>query len=203
MYDNELLKNLKEQKKAFDEAQSSLDSASWAFMESVKPFSYDDKAFWTFVSALVKQIHSSCFGVSAACHNVFCYWPEDKLIDAFRSIKTIGELKGSLYHPLFDMEWNKGDDGYGDMLDAMFLAGPAIISSILNKEYDTADEIKHDVRTTCGEKIYDLIFNGESYFHSTLEEKSIVWIDCLREDQDEVPVIEEKVHISPVWHENF
>ena len=173
---NEILKaeaeNLQTQ---VDEAKEAFDKTFWAFMNSVVPFDYQDPILWKFVSKLVSRCEEDR-SVESACHNTFCYWERDgnTMTDALRAVATIEKIKGKLYKPMGEFIHDRGDDGFGDLMDSFFLAGPSIVGQILDGLFCDGDyeEVYRLTTKQCSPKIVNLIWDGENYFGMSLEKAS-------------------------------
>jgi len=203
MFDDSLRKIALSNQALLEEAEEKFDRSYWTFMDSVAPFDYKDPKFWNFVAKLSERCVKGQ-SVESACHNTFCYWPDEDITDALRSVVTIDKIKGELYEPLFGVTTDKGDDGYGDLLDAFFLAGPTLVNEALAGTYTVGDEdeLKKRVLDQCGAKIVDIIWNGENYFHMCLEKPAKVWLGSAVLPKEEVKELKEPTE-GKFWHETF
>jgi len=86
-------------------------------------------------------------------------------LDAIRFVKTIQESGIFMSPILFDVVDDKGDDGYGDLLDSICLAGREVYQKIMCGAYQVGDydKLKSDVRSAVGVELAQFILNGENY----------------------------------------
>ena len=193
MFDELLKENALECQKNLREAEEIFDKSFWAFMGSVVPFDYQDPILWRFVAKLVERCEKDP-SVESACHNAFCYFPTGKITDAIRAVVTIAKIKEDLYEPMADFIHDRGDDGFGDLMDAFFLAGPNIVDQVLSGEFSDGDYNKVYKLTAdqCSPKITAMIWNGENYFEMNLEKPAK---NFFRDAQiPEVPLVITEVH---------
>ena len=92
------------------------------------------------------------------------------LEEAIRFAKTWDGWRQKLYQPLFDIVEDRGDDAYGDLLDALPLAGPGLISKALAREFGNQRQFDAGVLDGCGgnEQLAKLILHGENYVAMSL-----------------------------------
>jgi hypothetical protein len=111
--------------------------------------------------------------------------------DAIKFLVTWNDITKRLYDPLFDVIEGCGDDGYGDYLDILPLAGEKVIARALVGAYKDHKKLFSDVYTSVRQEDPDDIFikliEGENYFSSTLEKslKTFFYSYC-RSYYDEV-----------------
>lgn len=146
----------------------------------------DDDRFWQIQEIFVKQLFRSGLRVEHAadelCRAAWC--TEHKmegvtLQDMARFAKTWTAKKDALYQPLFDVVEGKGDDGYGDFLDALPLAGREVYEACLDGDYGnnrvlivgiTTSLAHHEVAPQkYADKFLQMILNGENYIRMMLE----------------------------------
>tara|TARA_Y100000034_G_C6865183_1_gene394246 strand:+ start:122 stop:754 length:633 start_codon:yes stop_codon:yes gene_type:complete len=95
------------------------------------------------------------------------------LDDVIDFTKRWDDYKERLFHILFDVVKDRGDDSYGDFIDALPLAGRDIVNKCFDELY-VYKALEADIREL--ELIYDsgldvdLILHGESYFSSRLKD---------------------------------
>ena len=96
--------------------------------------------------------------------------PRYSMHEAIQFAKTWRELTRRLYQPLFDVVEDRGDDAYGDLLDALPLSGRDVIEKSLAKEIGNCGQFEQAVRDVCKEcpQMAELILHGESYIASSL-----------------------------------
>jgi hypothetical protein len=176
--------------KAKREAHSELETAFQTLMDTVEPFDLKDPMMWKTVALLTKKIYHS--DNKKNVDGFFCDLYRNKeihMIHALRMMKTHSQLRIDLYDALDDVATGRGDDGYGDLLDSFFLAGPTVVQAALNKEIGDNTEMSEMVVASLGEKLGKFVLNGENYFRMFMEEEAMRRIDLLK--QEERPESEE------------
>lgn len=95
-----------------------------------------------------------------------------KFTDAIRFLKTLQEFKSMAYKALFNVVGGKGDDGYGDFIDSLILAGPDIYAKVLSGAYREGEwkRLQADIREATPE-LGDFIIEGENYIAMFTEDK--------------------------------
>ena len=80
------------------------------------------------------------------------------------------EYKGRLYQPLFDVVKDRGDDAYGDLLDALPLAGRDLVQKSLDREFGNCRQFEQTVGGVCQDcpQLAELILHGENYVAMSL-----------------------------------
>ena len=121
--------------------------------------------------------------------------PKYSFMEAVQFAKTWADLKDKLYRPLFDTVEGYGDDGYGDLLDALPLCGETFIKKCLKKgSFADHDEFEGQLKKTlvqfawgsdtterevrnrvCNElspdkRMFRIVLAGENYFRMRLYE---------------------------------
>ena len=98
--------------------------------------------------------------------------PSYTLLEATQFARTWQELKRRLYTPLFDVVDGRGDDAYGDLLDALPLACRSVVEASLAGEFGNNRGFEKAVRDACASvempKMADLILRGENYVGMSL-----------------------------------
>ena len=91
--------------------------------------------------------------------------PRYSLEEAIRFAKTWDGWRKKLYQPLFDVVEDRGDDAYGDLLDALPLAGSDLVGNALAREFGNQQQLDAGVLEGCGgnEQLAKLILHGENY----------------------------------------
>ena len=94
--------------------------------------------------------------------------------EAVQFAKTWDELKSKLYDVLFNIVTDKGDDGYGDLMDSLPLAGPLVYEQCVNKILKNNKDIIKSLGLAFkgDEKMVKFVFHGENYFRMRLEEEA-------------------------------
>ena len=89
------------------------------------------------------------------------------LDEAISFAKTWSKLKNRLYRPLFDVVTERSDDGYGDLLDSLPLAGRDVVDMAINRQYTSEPHFIQCVRDACSKREQDdlanFILQGENY----------------------------------------
>ena len=100
--------------------------------------------------------------------------PRYTLDEAVRFAKSWQGWRGRLYQPLFDVVQARGDDAYGDLLDALPLAGREVIEKALASEFGNQGQLEAAVLIGCdgSKKLADLILHGENYVGTSLADAS-------------------------------
>lgn len=143
--------------------------------------------FWTRIEDLAREIHSmgklgklGRSAVKRGVHNWYIRITLDTDLDqwyaAARFVSKYREIKESLYKACWDLPKEggayKGDDSYGDWIDALPLAGKEVINRLLSQsaklDYAGIDAAIH---AAYGGEMRDLVMEGENYIESTIREK--------------------------------
>jgi hypothetical protein len=94
------------------------------------------------------------------------------LVEATQFAKTWQDLQRQLYTPLFDVVDGRGDEAYGDLLDALPLAGRSVVEASLAGEYGNNRVFEEAVLEVCLSatmlQLTDLILHGENYVGMSL-----------------------------------
>lgn len=91
--------------------------------------------------------------------------------EAVQFARTWEEVKGPLYDKLFNIIEGKGDDSYGDLLDALPLAGQKFYERCLAGKFYNCDDFIELLKAE-DDKLFDTIYEGENYFEMFLEEEA-------------------------------
>ena len=89
--------------------------------------------------------------------------PEYSIDEAVQFAKTWSELKRQLYAPLFDVIDGKGDDAFGDLLDALPLAGRDVVRKSIDGEFSSNEAFEQAVVDACTgcQGLAELILRGD------------------------------------------
>jgi len=96
--------------------------------------------------------------------------PIYSLEEAISFAKSWQGWRGRLYQPLFDVVEDRGDDAYGDLLDALPLAGRDLVCKALAREFGNQSQFDASVLEGCSgnEQLAKLILHGENYVAMSL-----------------------------------
>ena len=181
------------------ELAGEFETAYNGFMASVERFELSDPKFWGFVQKITSGVLRG-YSAESACHNAFCGCTSDTFLDGLRSIKTIEYIKSELYSPL--MDYHPGsDDGYGDFLDAVFLAGPNFIAKAFEADFYSTEEVQEMIQAEVGDKMFKIIWTGENYWRMKLDEKSRVWFNKLEPMKRNDTILVEEDQSGKPWYE--
>jgi hypothetical protein len=79
--------------------------------------------------------------------------------------------------------FERGDDSYGDLMDALPLLGQSVNRKLTLGKFDSLREFNEQVRATCGavggpmaESLEKLVLYGENYFAMSLNEAAQKWV---------------------------
>jgi hypothetical protein len=79
--------------------------------------------------------------------------------------------------------WDRGDDSYGDLMDAVPLLGQLVNRRLCVGKFATLREFNEQVSATCGavagdmvDRLEQLVLHGENYFASSLEDAAQKWV---------------------------
>lgn len=94
------------------------------------------------------------------------------MAEAVQFAKSWRQLSRDLYEPLFDVVTGRGDDAYGDLLDALPLASRKVVMRALEHGYLNDRDLEEAVRSSCRvhPPMADLILHGENYVAASLFE---------------------------------
>ena len=103
--------------------------------------------------------------------------PQYSLEEAISFAKGWQEWRGRLYQPLFDVVKDRGDDAYGDLLDALPLVGRDVVQEVLGSEFGNQEQFEAAVFVGCdGSKQFtELILHGENYVGMNLAEAAMAY----------------------------
>ena len=144
-----------------------------AFLEKQKPLSAE--RFWELLPLFCNEILGQYqLNLKNATYEFFRKPVCDRQVsytldEAIRFVVTYRQMVDALYEPLFNVITNRGDDSYGDLLDAMPLAGRVVYEKCLNKYYGNnaaVDTAVADHRP----KLANFILHGENYIRMTLQD---------------------------------
>lgn len=180
------LTKLSLEKKKLDEKHQ---KAGWALRHEVEPMPLPE--FWECVETLRKSLMSRQRGrwgwnLESAFWNIRVSKPQMTL---YRFAKRWKLIADSLRDPLGDMKLEyRGDDSWGDLIDASPLLGETIYNQLLKGTYKTEKELMSSFNTYCimkqdgkyldvvqknADHMVRSVLNGENYFVTKLHEKAL------------------------------
>lgn len=199
-FDSKALEEAQLKYNEFNQAKNSFDHAFHDFILSVRRVSVDNKNLWKFVARLTGNVLNRPKEIEVCCYNTICMWEDNDFLTVFQSIATIEEIKSQAGEALYDIVKAKGDDDYGDLIDSIFLAGPNVVGKILSRNYKDEETLKADIKSQCGEIVFNIIWNGENYFSMRLEEVAKKFIKNLEPITYEAT--KNELEILP-WYKKF
>jgi len=140
--------------------------------------------FWELQAVLRGEVCTFRFGykrtngVEQACREFFRKPVADdfgkyasySLEEAVSFAKSWQGWRGRLYQPLLDVVEDRGDDAYGDLLDALPLAGRDLVCKALAGEFGNQRQFDAAVLEGCNgnQQLAKLILHGENYVAMSL-----------------------------------
>lgn len=138
--------------------------------------------FWVFVDCFatefINQLQRGNGGtVKSAIHNTLCRLdrpePLGVWLYAVKFLRLYIQMTRELSNKCWDMPGvSKGDDSYGDWMDALPLAGKAVFEGIMNDDIANYKQVTKAV-TEHRPELLDVIMHGENYIQMRFEEKLI------------------------------
>lgn len=182
--------NIRDAAQAFRAAQENYNTAfRHHFAHDIAPLPDDD--FWKLHAVFVRAVVTFCFGykrsngVEQAARELFRKplagdfgghgqgaVSRYTLHEALQFAKSWAALTRRLYQPLSKVVQDRGDDAYGDLLDALPLAGRDVVRQALGREYGNDRQFEQAVRDSCPDcpQLAELILRGENYVGMSLED---------------------------------
>jgi hypothetical protein len=152
------------------------------FQESVTVLA--DDRFWTLQGVFRTEVCKFRFncggsnGVEQAAQELFRKPlagdfddnPTYMLEEAIQFAKTWPSIHNRLYRPLFDVVQDRGDDAYGDLLDALPLAGREVVEKAVGGGLANEQQFEAAVLEGCAadERLATFILHGENYVAMSL-----------------------------------
>ena len=175
------MEHLKQAASDFRVAQQAYHAAFRAFFDGL-PALQDDR-FWQLQPLLVQEVGQFRFkygrtnGVEQAAQELFRKPLADNvaagsqggcgysLHEAVGFAKAWEGFRRRLYRPLFDVVEDRSDDGYGDLLDGLPLAGRQVVDGALAGEFGNHRQFEQAVESACQTTpgLAELILQGENY----------------------------------------
>lgn len=168
----------------FTQVKADYRKAVTALAYNVEPMGDDE--FYDALAVLADgAVRDRKRGVKSAIHNFFCatVWQSyGRCPSAFnglsgleawqlmaRFLKRYEQLKSQLSKKCNDLPGlERGDDGYGDLMDSLPLAGRFVVTGLLE---DDIANFKQLEKAISDHPLKDFILDGENYITMTLEDK--------------------------------
>jgi hypothetical protein len=111
--------------------------------------------------------------------------PNYSLEEAISFAKSWSGWRGRLYQPLFGVVEGRGDDAYGDLLDALPLAGRDVICKALAREFGNQRQFEASVLAGCdgNDQLANLILHGENYVAMALADAAQEYFAAQRDGE--------------------
>lgn len=176
------MSNLHDLALAFRQAETEYNTAFRQYLSDELSDLPDDR-FWQLQPALRQEVlrfrfsHARTNGVEQAAREFFrkplagdFSGVEYTMEDAIRFAKTWRSVSRRLYEPLFDVVKDRGDDAYGDLLDAVPLAGREVVEKSIRREFGNHEQFDAAVLNGCDgdQRPCELILRGENYVGMSL-----------------------------------
>jgi len=154
-----------------------------AYVQECLPMGSDP--FWEYIDQLAQEIEERLpytgNPIKSGVHNTFLKimkvdnadTPLNAWVRCAYFASAYRALVAKLYSKCFEMPGvGKGDDSYGDWVDALPLAGESVITRILSGELDKYEAVYDAVsHKRCA--LLELIMEGENYVQSELDKKLV------------------------------
>lgn len=199
------MSNLKQLAKAQRDSNAAYEKAFRKEIRSLKPMKLEE--FWEVVPFVVERVLKDN-DVDSAMHNLMCnavYQSYGKCPPSFedlsqpvawelmvRFLNKYEEVKSTLHNKCSDLRGlERGDDGYGDLMDSLPLAGKEIVEGLINDDIATYKQLEAAfvTRNEIGKVVSLLqpfILNGENYITMKLEEAlQSAYLSVSRNDEDD------------------
>lgn len=172
--------------KVFREARSQFDEEFMDWARSIPPMAPEH--FWPMVDefreVLIYTMQHKKEGYVEAAADEFMRRTvvnSGDLAAAVHFALSWGHYKGKAYAAGDELgfSFDRGDDGYGDLMDAMPLMGQEFNHKLMLGKFNTLREFNEQVDAECcslGRVLKDVVLHGESYFRMYLEEVAQKWV---------------------------
>jgi len=191
------MSNLKELAKARREANDAYGKAFRKEVQSLKPM--DTAEFWEVIPALTARVTKDR-DVDAAMHNLMCNavyqsygecpTPFEDLSQPIawelmvRFFNKYEEVKSTLSKKCQELRGlERGDDGYGDLMDSLPLAGEDVVNGLMSDDIATYKQLESAITSSALKK---LVLHGENYICMKLEETlQKAYLSVSRDEEDD------------------
>jgi hypothetical protein len=215
---------LKELAKARRESNKAYEVAFRKEIRSLTPMKLEE--FWEVIPFLATRVVSDN-DVDSAMHNLMCnlvYQSYGKCPPSFDDLSSLvawelvvrflnkyEEVKSTLHKKCNDLRGlERGDDGYGDLMDSLPLAGKDIVEGLINDDIATYKQLEEAFTLKNDQPLKKFILDGENYITMKLEEalqsaylSNIVALEGEEEEDrretDPHVVITNKAHKEQSW----
>lgn len=172
------------------EAQKAYTLAFNAYYDTLEVL--EDTRFWQIMGWYREEVFTCTFGLKRnnrdAAHELLrkalvSHYPNFTITEAMQFAKTYEAKVAAIYKPLFDTVEDRGDDGYGDLLDSLPLVGEELYLRCLdpipfngsNSQFEEAvkaacSDYRHDTPHVCWE-FKKFVLQGENYNRMFLKDK--------------------------------
>jgi len=181
----EPIKELLEYTRQYNAVNRGFKEMARSYIRSVNATEMDPDTFWSCLDYFANQIKSrlkySGDAVKDACHNTLLYLRElNKPVDPIQAWGTAAKFFATykkVSRELSQKCWElpgveKGDDSFGDWIDALPLAGRVVVEGIFNDDIANYKQVGKAVKETTP-KLEKLIMDGENYVKMKFEEELI------------------------------
>jgi hypothetical protein len=218
------MSNLKDLAKARRDSNKAYETAFRKEVRSLKPM--DTEEFWEVIPALAVLLTEGR-DVDSAMHNFMCNAVYQSYGDCpapfedlsspvawelmVRFLNKYEEVKRSLSKKCHDLRGlERGDDGYGDLMDSLPLAGVDVVHGLMVDDIATYKQLEEAFTLKNDQPLKKFILDGENYITMKLEEalqKAYLSTSVSQDDEDEMDrretdphvVITNKAHKEQSW----
>ena len=176
-------------------ADTAYEQAFRAHLRSFKPL--DTEKFWVildqFKDEIIARVNRGT-NVKDGAHNLMCRLvhnddnPLKSWEDMVRFLSKYEEVSATLSKKCFEMKGlERGDDGYGDLMDSLPLAGRVVVDGIMS---DDIANYRQLTKALAEHPLKKFILDGENYVHMTFErvlQKAFTSVTRDRKKDDDLP----------------
>lgn len=177
------MSKLQELAKARRESNQAYQNEFLKEVRSLSPMKTEE--FWEVIPFLAKRVTSDR-DVDPAMHNFMCnlvYQSYGDCPDSYddlsgpvaweltvRFLNKYVEIKRTLSKKCHDLRGlERGDDGYGDLMDSLPLAGQEIVDGLMNDDIATYKQLEEAFTLKNDQPLKKFILHGENYIEMKLE----------------------------------
>jgi hypothetical protein len=176
-------KKLKNMAARYNKVKQQFEFEVRAYIWGVTPMDADE--FWEHLESFTKELRRRFHYVNndafrSGAHNTIISLKQTdpdplagwhvaaSFIAAYRHM---GDTLSNICWKMPDVD--KGEDGYGDWMDSLPLAGRAVFDGIMNGDFATYKQVTQAVKKHCLKLDASLIMDGENYVKSKFEEELV------------------------------